>query len=122
MPFADCDFEPLRTLALPLEPSADAARVRNRLHDRSPVRSDFPAAAFLLCGTAAGADQHYSDEVFFDTGLATASYHYSSGQASGPSRIALIDGKLPLTGARFISGPNALRLSWTSAKGGNWSA
>jgi hypothetical protein len=79
-------------------------------------------APLLFCGTPAIADQHYSDEVFFDTGLSSASYHYSSGQASGPSRLALVDGKLPLTTAHFISGPNALRLAWTSAKDGNWSA
>lgn len=79
-------------------------------------------ASFLFCGTAAIADQHFSDEVFFDTSLAPDAYHYSSGQASGGSRIALVGGRLPVTTARFISGPNALRLAWTSAEGGNWSA
>ena len=79
-------------------------------------------ALLLFCGTAAIADQHFSDEVFFDTGLSAASYHYSSGQASGLAGIALVDGKVPLTTAHFISGPNALRLAWTSASGGNWSA
>ena len=79
-------------------------------------------APTLLCSAAAVADQHFSDEVFFDTGLSRTSYHYSSGQASGASRLALVDGKLPVTSAHFISGPNALRLAWTSAKGGNWSA
>lgn len=78
--------------------------------------------AALLPGTAAVADQHFSDEVFFDTSLAPDAYYYSSGQASGDSRIALVGGKLPVTTAHFISGPNALRLAWTSAKGGNWSA
>ena len=79
-------------------------------------------ASWLFCATPADADQHFSDEVFFDTGLSSASYHYSSGHASGASRLALVDDKLPLTSAHFISGPNALRLAWTSAKGGNWSA
>ena len=85
-------------------------------------RLSLALAPLILCATAAVADQHYSDEVFFDTGLSFASYHYSSGQASGASRLALVDGKLPLTTAHFISGPNALRLAWTSAQGGNWSA
>lgn len=76
----------------------------------------------LLAATAARADQHYSDEVFFDTSLAHASYPYSKGQASEGSSLALIDGKLPATTEHVISGPNALRLAWTSAKGGNWSA
>jgi hypothetical protein len=78
--------------------------------------------ALLLCATSATADQHFSDEVFFDTSLAPDAYFYSEGQASGPSRLALVDGKLPVTTAHFISGPNALRLAWTSARGGNWSA
>ena len=84
-------------------------------------RLSLALAPLLFCATAATADQHYSDEVFFDTGLSAASYHYSSGQASGASRLVLVDDKLPLT-SHFISGPNALRLAWTSAKGGNWSA
>jgi exo beta-1,2-glucooligosaccharide sophorohydrolase (non-reducing end) len=79
-------------------------------------------APLLFCGTAAIADQHFSDEVFFDTSLAPDAYYYSSGQNSGGSQIALVNGKLPVTAAHFISGPNALRLAWTSAKGGNWSA
>jgi len=79
-------------------------------------------AMLLLGSTAAVADQHFSDEVFFDTGLSHAAYHYSSGQSSGGSQLALIDGKLPLTTAHFVSGPNAIRLAWTSAKDGNWSA
>ncbi len=78
------------------------------------------AAAFVA--TAARADQHFSDEVFFDTSLARASYPYSAGQGTGGSALALVDGKLPATAERFVSGPNALRLAWTSAPGGNWSA
>lgn len=76
-------------------------------------------APLLFGGTAAIADQHFSDEVFFDNSLAPDSYHYSSGQASGGSQIALVGGRLPVTTAHFISAPNALRLAWTSAKGGN---
>lgn len=79
-------------------------------------------ASFLLDGTAAVADQHFSDEVFFDNSLAPDAYHYSLGQASGSSQIALVGRKLPVTTAHYISGPNALRLAWTSAQGGNWSA
>jgi len=89
--------------------------------DRRPLLS-LVLAPFLLCGTAAIADQHFSDEVFFDTSLAPDAYSYSSGQASGGSQIGLVGGKLPVTTAHFISGPNALQLAWTSAKGGNWSA
>jgi hypothetical protein len=79
-------------------------------------------ASLLFCSSAALADQHFSDEVFFDTALSRDAYHYSSGQANGGSELALVDGKVPLTTGHFISGPNALRLAWTSEKGGNWSA
>lgn len=81
-------------------------------------------AGLLVAAAAAPvhADQHFSDEVFFDTSLAPASYPYSSGQASGGSSLALVDGRLPVTQAHVISGPNALRLAWRSAANGNWSA
>lgn len=79
-------------------------------------------ASLPLAATPARADRHFSDEVFFDTSLAPDAYAYSSGQASGGSALALVDGKLPVTAERFVSGPNALRLTWTSAPGGNWSA
>ena len=87
-------------------------------------RSLLPAALALtpFCGTVANADQHFSDEVFFDNSLAPDAYHYSSGQSSGGSRIELVHENLPVSTAHFISGPNALRLAWTSVKGGNWSA
>lgn len=75
-----------------------------------------------LASAPARADQHFSDEVFFDTSLAPDAFHYSRGQATGGSRLALVGDKLPVTGAHVISGPNALRLAWTSAKEGNWSA
>src|SRR5579872_137635 len=90
------------------------------IHHR--LLAPFILASFFACGTTALADQHFSNEMFFDTSLAPDAYFYSSGQASGDSRIALVNGKLPVTTAHFISGPNALRLAWTSANGGNWSA
>ncbi|MEQ7873956.1 glucoamylase family protein [Sphingomonas sp. ASV193] len=80
------------------------------------------ALSIVLAGPPAWADQHYSDEVFFDTSLVPDAYFYSSGQASGASRLELVDGKLPVTATQFISGPNALKLAWTSSQGGNWSA
>lgn len=78
----------------------------------------------LLALTAAPAlaDQHFSDEVFFDTSLSPNTYPYSAGQSTGGSTLMLVDGKVPVTQAHVISGPNALRLAWTSTKDGNWSA
>ena len=60
-------------------------------------------AQLLFFGSAALADQHFSDEVFFDNSHAPDVYFYSSGQSSGDSRIALVGGKLPVTTAHFIS-------------------
>ena len=80
------------------------------------------ALSLLVAAAPVHADQHFSDEVFFDTSLAHASYPYSAAQATGGSTIAEVDGKLPTEPARFISGPNALRVAWTSARNGNWTA
>ncbi len=77
----------------------------------------------LLCLTvAARADQHYSQEVFFDNSLSADSYPYSRGSASAPSTLKLVDGKLPVETAQSISGPNALELTWNSAFLGGWDA
>lgn len=85
---------------------------------------NFLFAALPIGAVAApvSADQHFSDEVFFGMSLAPTSYPYSSGRADGGSTLALVDSRLPVTHDRFVSGPNALRLAWRSAKGGNWSA
>jgi hypothetical protein len=86
----------------------------------------FIAGGFLLglylAATPAHADQHYSREVFFDNSLSAGSYPYSEGSVSSPSALTLIDGKLPVTTEQFVSGPNALKLQWTSAPNGGWDA
>ncbi len=80
------------------------------------------AAALWLAAAPAAADQRYSDEVFFDNSLSRDAHHQSAGKTSGASRLALVDGKLPLERTRVISAPNALRLAWTSAPDGGWTA
>ena len=73
--------------------------------------------AIATCGApgSAYADQHYSREVFFENSLAPGSYPYSEGSVSAPSRLDLRNGKLPVETEQYISGPNALQLSWQSA-------
>ncbi len=71
---------------------------------------------------AAQADQNYSQQVFFENSLSPGNYYYSSGRASAPSTLYLVDGKLPIETRSFISGPNALELRWDSAPEGGWSA
>ena len=82
---------------------------------------------FPLVGTAFGArfargDQNYSQQVFFENSLSPKNYFYSNGKASAPSTLLLVDGKLPVETTTFVSGPNALVLSWNSLEGGGWSA
>jgi exo beta-1,2-glucooligosaccharide sophorohydrolase (non-reducing end) len=71
---------------------------------------------------SARADQNYSQQVFFENSLSATNYFYSSGKVSPPSQLKLIDEKLPVETATFMSGPNALELQWESASNGGWSA
>lgn len=68
----------------------------------------------------ARADQNYSQQVFFENSLSPGDYFYSDGRANAPSTLRLIDGKLPVETAEFISGPNALSLEWESKPEGGW--
>jgi hypothetical protein len=68
------------------------------------------------------ADTLYYHHVFFDNSLEHDAYFYSSGNASAPSTLNLIHGKLPVETRVFYTPPNALRLEWTSAPTGGWDA
>ncbi len=76
----------------------------------------------LAAPLSAHADRNYSQQVFFENSLSPGSYFYSSGRASQPSTLRLVDGKIPVETASFISGPNALSFEWNSAPSGGWSA
>ena len=79
-------------------------------------------AGCLLWDSPARADQNYSQQVFFENSLSPQSYFYSSGKASFPSTLELIDDRLPIETSAFISAPNALRLHWKSEPQGGWAA
>jgi hypothetical protein len=68
------------------------------------------------------ADTEYYRHIFFDNSLTPDSYFFSSGRASGPSRLVLLDDKLPVEARTFFSPPNAIRLEWNSQPGGGWVA
>lgn len=68
------------------------------------------------------ADTSYYQRNFFDNSLTPDVYFYSSGKASEPSTLALVNGKLPVEGKTFFTPPNALRLEWKSAAEGGWEA
>jgi len=77
-------------------------------------------AAALSTGGAAVAASVYEQHVVFDNTRGIGWYLWSSGEQVGPSRLDLVKGKLPLETSITHSPPNAIRLSWTSARGGSW--
>jgi hypothetical protein len=78
--------------------------------------------AFFGAGAPAPRAYAYYDHVFFDNSIASDGYFYSRGMASEPSKIELINGRLPVETKIFHSAPNALRLQWTSKRDGGWEA
>lgn len=68
------------------------------------------------------ADSEYYHHVFFDNSLTSNFYFYSSGKVALPSRLELVEGKLPVDTQNSFTPPNALRLEWNSKPGGGWVA
>lgn len=83
-------------------------------------------AVFTASALTARADQRqnydYLHRVFFVNSLSPRDYFYSQGKAVFPSKLSVVNGKLPIETASYISGPNALELQWTSNPKGAWSA
>lgn len=80
------------------------------------------ALALASFSRAAHADTSYYRHSFFDNSLSPNAYYYSSGKASAPSSLALINGKLPVDSRTSLTPPNSLRLQWQSAENGGWEA
>lgn len=79
------------------------------------------AAASCNHGRAAAQEfGRFADHTFFAGSPASGYYSYSRGSISAPSTVRLVNGRVPLETAEFKSGPNALEVSWTSARGGGW--
>src|SRR5581483_5986974 len=74
----------------------------------------------LLLACTAFADTAYYHRVIFDNSINLGRYFYTEGRASAPSRLELLDARLPVEHERFHTPPNALRLHWTSAPQGGW--
>jgi hypothetical protein len=74
----------------------------------------------FLCVSALA--QSYDHHVVFDNSLPSGSLYASRTQVVAPSQLDVIDGKIPVDDSHFISPPNALRLKWQSAQGGEWGA
>jgi hypothetical protein len=75
---------------------------------------------FLWLAGAAHAESFYDRHVVFDNSPADGSYYQSEGMVTPPSKLEMVDYKLPVETNHFISPPNSLRLKWTSAPGGDW--
>lgn len=63
----------------------------------------------------------YAEHVFFDNSISHESYFYSRGKAVAPSTLQLVNNRAPVDNTNFISGPNAIKLHWTSKPNGAWS-
>ncbi len=76
----------------------------------------------LLFSGTSPAQSLYDRHVAFDNSLPDKSHYYSNGSSVAPSQLELVSGKLPIEERLFVSPPNALRLKWKSANGGDWQA
>ncbi|MCS4153317.1 hypothetical protein GGQ03_000574 [Salinibacter ruber] len=68
------------------------------------------------------AQSQYDRHVVFDRSHTDTAYFYSDAEATAPSTFDRANGRVPVAGERFATAPNALRLTWTSRMGGNWTA
>lgn len=71
-------------------------------------------------GTAVRAETFYDKHVVFDNSSSDHSFYRSEAMVVAPSQLEMVDGKCPVDTNHFASPPNALRLKWTSAPGGDW--
>lgn len=76
-------------------------------------------ALFFVVG-AGSAQVPYDRHVAFDNSVTDENYYYSQGSYVAPSELALIQEKVPVDAARYVSPPNSLRLEWRSRTGGDW--
>ena len=76
----------------------------------------------LLCAASTCFAQSYDHHVVFDNSLPSGSFYDSHTELVAPSQFEIVDGKIPVDETHFLSPPNALRLKWQSATGGDWGA
>lgn len=80
------------------------------------------ALCLPLSSHAAHGQSQWQQQEIFDNSISPRSYFYSSGVVSIPSKLDLVDKKLPVDTSTFVSAPNSLKLSWASNPGGGWDA
>lgn len=101
----------------------DLPLTRKFLQSASLLR--FIAGAFLwvFCSTVSNSQSHFStydQHVLFDNAPPGGYYYHSQGTSVVPSRLELVNGKLPVDTGRFATPPNAIRVTFRSAVGGDW--
>ena len=74
----------------------------------------------LLCGSSLLFAQSYDRHTAFDNSLPSGTFYDSRTSVVAPSYLDTVENKLPVDEQHFISPPNALRLKWQSATGGDW--
>jgi hypothetical protein len=74
----------------------------------------------LLASERGTAESTYDRHVILDQCLPARAYFESGGMMTEPSSVELIDGEIPLDAAHHHVPGSSLRLSWTSATGGDW--
>jgi hypothetical protein len=67
-----------------------------------------------------GAESLYDRHVVFDQSIPALSYFRSEGLVTAPSSVDLVGGRIPLDSEHALVPATSLRLSWTSATGGDW--
>ena len=77
-------------------------------------------ALALLGAITASAVVPYDQHVLFANAPGAGAYAHSEASVIAPSTLELVDGRFPVETGHFISPPNALRLRWKSAPGGEW--
>jgi hypothetical protein len=70
--------------------------------------------------SAAGSTPIYDDHVIFDNSPSDDSHDASLSYLVPPSTLETINDMFPVDSQHFVSPPNALRLRWRSATGGDW--
>ena len=84
------------------------------------MRFPFLLSALLAATAAVAQPPFYDRHVMFDNSLADGGYDSSLSYLVAPSTLETFNGKFPVEPGRFVSPPNALRLKWRSATGGDW--
>src|SRR5579863_8869652 len=79
----------------------------------------------LFCSSLLGMERGtteslYDRHVVFDHAVPAPSYFQSGGMVTPPSAIDLVGGEIPLDPGHYRVPAICLRLTWTSATGGDW--